>query len=142
MAVGAGFFKWQTASATEIRTVAAQSTAAASEHAIALLSYKADTVDKQLTAATSFLTGGFRDDYVKLIHDVVIPGAKQKGISAQATVPAAASVSTESTRSVVLLFIDQTVTVGSGPPTTTSSSVQVTLQKEGDQWLIAQFDPV
>ena len=47
----------------------------------------------ELHAARDLLTGDFRDSYTSLTNDVVIPGAKQKQISAVATVPAAASVS-------------------------------------------------
>ncbi|GAB5011279.1 hypothetical protein MAHJHV63_39310 [Mycobacterium avium subsp. hominissuis] len=43
---------------------------------------------------------------------------------------------------VVLLFVDQTVTVGQDAPTNTASIVRVTLDKIGDQWLITGFDPV
>jgi Mce-associated membrane protein len=73
---------------------------------------------------------------------VVIPGAKEKQIAAIASVPAAASVSVEPDEAVVLLFVNQTVTVGSDPPTDTASSVRVTLEKDGDRWLISKFDPV
>jgi Mce-associated membrane protein len=73
---------------------------------------------------------------------VVIPGATQKQISAVATVPAAASVSATENHAVVLVFVNQTVTVGTGAPTDTASSVRVTLDKVADRWLISGFDPV
>jgi len=73
---------------------------------------------------------------------VVIPGAKQKHISAVAKVPAAASVSATPNHAVALLFVDQTVVVGPDQPTDTASSVRVTLDKIGGRWLISGFDPV
>ena len=73
---------------------------------------------------------------------MVIPGARQKQIAAVASVPAAASVSATPEEAVVLLFVNQTVTVGSDAPTATASSVRVTLEKDGDRWLISKFDPV
>jgi Mce-associated membrane protein len=73
---------------------------------------------------------------------VVIPGAKQKQISAVASVPAAASVSANPREAVVLVFVNQTVTVGGDAPTDTASSVRITLEKVGDRWLISKFDPV
>jgi Mce-associated membrane protein len=72
----------------------------------------------------------------------VIPGAKQKQISAVATVPAMASVSADPRHAVVLVFVNQTVVVGQDAPTDTASSVRVTLDKVGDRWLISKFDPV
>jgi Mce-associated membrane protein len=72
----------------------------------------------------------------------VIPGAKEKQISAVASVPAAASVSADPGEAVVLLFVNQTVTVGNGAPTDTASSVRITLDKVGERWLISKFEPV
>jgi Mce-associated membrane protein len=115
---------------------------AAKDSTIALLSYKPETVEQQLGAARDLLTGDFRDSYTSLTHDVVIPGAKQKQISAVATVPAVASVSANPNRAVVLVFVNQTVIVGQDAPTDTASSVRVTLDKVGDRWLISKFDPV
>jgi Mce-associated membrane protein len=114
----------------------------AKDSTVALLSYKPDTVEQQLTAARDRLTGEFRDQYTQLTTNVVIPGAKQKQISAVANVPAAASVSANPGHAVALLFVNQTVTVGAGAPTDTASSVRITLDKVGDRWLISEFEPV
>lgn len=73
---------------------------------------------------------------------VVITGAQQKQISAVATVAAAASVSTSADRAVVLLFVNQTITVGKDAPTTAASSVRVTLDNINGRWLISQFEPI
>jgi Mce-associated membrane protein len=72
----------------------------------------------------------------------VIPGAKQKRISAMANVPAAASVSASANHAVVLVFVNQSTTIGDDAPTSTASSVRVTLDKVQSRWLISQFDPV
>ena len=72
----------------------------------------------------------------------MIPGAKQQQISAAASVPAAAAVSAQARTAVVLVFVNQTVAVGQDAPTGTTSSVRVTLEKQGDRWLIANFDPL
>ena len=119
-----------------------QSMQAAKDSTVALLSYKPDTVEQQLTAARDRLIGQFREQYTDLTTNVVIPGAKQKQISAVASVPAAASVSADPGRAVVLLFVNQTVTVGTGVPADTASSVRITLDKVGDRWLISKFEPV
>jgi Mce-associated membrane protein len=119
-----------------------ESVQAAKDSTIAMLSYKHETVEQQLNAARDLLTGEFRGSYTSLINDVVIPGAKQKQISAVATVPAMASVSADPRHAVVLVFVNQTVVVGQDAPTDTASSVRVTLDKVGDRWLISKFDPV
>ena len=152
LAMGAGFSKWEDNSSSygELPPVASEqhpspalaSVNAAKDSTIKMLSYKPDTVEQQLNAARDLLTGQFRDSYTSLINDVVIPGAKQKAISAVASVPAAASVSADPNHAVVLVFVNQTVVVGQDAPTDTASSVRVTLDRVGDRWLISQFDPV
>jgi len=142
LAAAAGFLKWEDGSAREAGVARAESVRAATDSTIALLSYKPDTVEKDLDAARSRLTGSFLNAYTSLTHDVVIPGAKQKQISAIATVPAAASTSATENHAVVLLFVNQSVIIGQDAPTSTASSVRVTLDKVGGRWLISQFDPV
>ena len=146
LAVAAGYLKWQEASRDETRAAATESVAAAREITPAILSYKAESVDKDLNAVRDRLTGSFLDSYTKLINEVVIPGAKQQKISAAAQVAAAASVSATPEHAVTLLFVNQTVTMGAGgdksAPTTTASSVRVTLDKVDGRWLVSGFDPV
>jgi Mce-associated membrane protein len=142
LAMAAGFLKWQDNSVRDSEVARIESVQAAKDTAVKMLSYNPDTVDQQLNDARSLLTGEFRDQYTSLINDVVIPGAKEKRISAVASVPAAASVSAEPNHAVVLVFVNQTVVVGQDAPTDTASSVRVTLDKIGDRWLISKFDPV
>lgn len=147
LALGAGYLKWTDDSArvndiNSAKSPAREAMQTAKDSTMALLSYKPDTVGQQLTAARDLLTGDFRDSYTSLTNDVVIPGAKQKQISAVATVPAVASVSADSRHAVVLVFVNQTVIVGQDAPTGTASSVRVTLDKIGNRWLISKFDPV
>lgn len=142
LAAAAGFFTWQDDSARLARAAAADSVHAATDSTIALLSYHPETVDAELKAAADRLTGNFRDQYSQLVNTVVAPGAKQKHISALATVPSAASVSASENHAVVLVFVNQTTTVGNDTPTASTSTVRVPLDKVHDRWLISQFDPV
>jgi len=142
IALGDGYLKWLDGTARESRAAAEASVRAASESTIAILSYKPETVDRDLKAAAERLTGGFRQQYTQLVNDVVAPGAKQQHITAVATVPAAASVSATEKHAVVLVFVDQTTTIGNDAPTQTTSSVRVSLENVDGRWLISQFDPV
>jgi Mce-associated membrane protein len=142
LACGAGYLKWVQASADADARAATEAMRAASENTIAILSYKADSVEQDLGAASSRLTGDFKNSYASLTHEVVIPGAKQRQISLTATVPAAAPISASEQHAVVLLFVNQTVTMGQTPPSDTASSVKVTLDKRDGRWLISGFDPV
>ncbi|HTQ21902.1 hypothetical protein [Mycobacterium sp.] len=137
-----GLLKWQDGSVGDAAVARAESVRAATDGTIALLSYRADTVQSDLDAARGRLTGTFLQAYTTLTHDVVIPGAKKKQISAVATVPAAASTSVSANHAVVLVFVNQTIVVGQEAPTSSSSGVRVGLDRIGGRWLISQFDPI
>lgn len=139
---GVGWLKWVDGRDREAQVAAAESVAAAKDSTVAMLSYQPDDVDKMLEGAQSRLTGSFRDSYAQLTRDVVIPGAKEKKISAVASVPAAASVSATGTHATVMVFVNQTSTVGNDAPVNTSSVVRVNLDKVDGQWLVSGFDPV
>ena len=142
MGVAAGWLQWEnhTARSPEISGPAVLQ--AASEAAVALSSYTPDTADQSLNAAEDRLTGGFRDTYTSLVRDVVIPAAKEKQISATATVPAAALVTAGERTAVVLLAVNQSVIVEKDAPSTTASTVRVTLEKVGARWVISGFEPI
>jgi Mce-associated membrane protein len=142
LAAAAGYLKWVDSTARDAELARGQSVQAAVDSTVAMLSYRPDTVTQNLGAALDRMTGSFRDSYASLTHDVVIPGATQRQISAVATVPAAAAVSATQTHAVVLLYVNQTTTMGSDPPTDTASRVKVTLEKVNNRWLISQFEPI
>lgn len=142
LAATAGFFKWQAASMSASATARIQSIQAAKDTTVALLSYQPDTAEKELGAAAERLTGSFKKDYQDLIKKVVIPGAKEQHISTTATVSGAASVSATPNHAVVLVFVDQTTTVGNNPPSDLVSTVRVTMDEVNNRWLMSGFDPV
>ncbi|BBX09544.1 hypothetical protein [Mycolicibacterium aichiense] len=142
LAAAAGYLRYEDSSRRDADTARTESVQAAKDSTVALLSYKPESVEKDLGAARDRLTGSFLDAYTQLINTVVIPGAKEKKISALAAVPAAASVSAKPDHAVVLLFVDQTVVVGTDAPTNTASSVRVTMEKVNNRWLISGFDPI
>ncbi|QVI30713.1 hypothetical protein MN2019_24370 [Mycolicibacterium neoaurum] len=142
LSAGTGFITWQNFQQQQDVAAASESVQAATDTTAALLTYQPNTVEKDLEAARSRLTGQFLDSYTTLTRDVVIPGAQQKKIAATATVPAAAPVSASSDRAVVLVFVNQTVTVGADAPTSSTSSVRVSLDRVDDRWLVSGFDPI
>ena len=142
LAVGAGLLLWKHVAQDAVDTARTESVSAAREATVAILSYRADTVEADLTAARERITGAFLDSFTDLVDRTVIPSARAKGISTEASVPAAASVSAEADHAVVLVFVDQTVTMEGSAPSSTASSLRVTLDKVGDRWLVSGFDPV
>lgn len=117
-------------------------TSTGSDAAVALLSYRAQTVEADLAEAKDYLTGEFLETYTRLADSTVIPGAKQKNITAKATVTAIGITTANDSSAELLLFVNQTTTVGTEAPTETASSVRMHLVKVGSQWLVDQFEPV
>lgn len=110
---------------------------------VAILSYQPATAERDLgAAAQDRLTGKFLEDYSQLIKTVVAPNAKQQGITAAAQVPAAAVVSAQGDRVVVLAYVDQTTTVGKQAPLPAKSSVRVSMERVDGRWLISGFEPI
>jgi Mce-associated membrane protein len=142
LALVAGFSKWQEQSFRSSQNAATESLAAAKESTVAILSYQADSVGQTLVAARDRLTAPYKDAYTKLTNEVVIPGATKDHVSVTATVPAAASVSATPRHAVVTLFVDQAAAIGKNAPTSTASSIRVTLEKISGRWLISEFEPI
>ncbi len=116
---------------------------AASEGAVALLSYAPATLDHDLAAARSHLTGGFLTYYSQFADQFVAPAAKQKDIHAVASVLRAATIDAHADSAHVLIFLNQTTTSRENPePTQSASSVNVGLTKIDGGWRISSFDPI
>ena len=142
LGAGAGVLQWQDSSHRAVENARVDSVAAARDATVAILSYKADSVEQDLRSATDRLTGTFLDSYTDLINKVVIPGAREKKITSVAQVSAAASVSATAQHAVALVLVDQTITTEGGAPSRTASSVRVTLDMADDRWLVSGFDPI
>ena len=133
LALAAGYLKYVDNSVRDAAVARVESMQAAKDSTVAHAVLSARQRRAQLNSARDLLTGSFKGSYTSLINDVVIPGAKQQQISAVATVPRAASVSADPNHAVVLVFVNQTVVVGTEAPTNTASSVRVTLDKQRRQ---------
>jgi Mce-associated membrane protein len=140
LAMSAGLLKWKDSSIRGIDLARSQSVSAAKDSTVAVLTFRSDTVDRDVAAARERLTGGFLDTYNQRTQQELIPNAKQRRVIATASVPAAASESATANHAVVLLFVTQTVRIGDAPRADTGSSVRVTLDKIGERWLISDFD--
>jgi Mce-associated membrane protein len=117
-------------------------TDAAATAAVAILSYKSDTVDKDLDAANKLVTGTFGDYYRNFTRDVVAPAAKEKKISTAASVVGKAISDFSEDKATVVVFVNQSTTTGAiAQPTTTTTTIRIELEHHGDAWLVSKFDP-
>jgi Mce-associated membrane protein len=121
--------------------VAQQVIKAASEGAVALLSYSPDNLSRDFTNARSRLTDDFQDYYKRFTEQIVAPAAQRGQVTTTARVVRAAVSELHPNSAVVLVFVDQKTATKERPePVQTGSSVRVTLTKVDDSWLIAKFD--
>jgi Mce-associated membrane protein len=116
---------------------------AASEGAVAVLSYSPETLDHDFSSAKSHLTGDFLSYYDQFTSQIVAPAAKQKSLKTTAVVLRAALSEFHPDSAVVLLFVNQSTQSKDRPePTLSNSSVLVTMTKAGGKWLISSFSPL
>ncbi|MGV9801406.1 hypothetical protein ACWDTP_25510 [Mycobacterium sp. NPDC003449] len=142
LAAGSAFLKWQVTSGGESQTTRTESVEAAKDITTQMLSYEPDSVEQHLNAVRDRMTGDFLDTYTDLINTAVIPGATAQQVTAAAEVLAAGSVDAGPDRAEVMLFLNQTVVIASQPPQRTASTVQATMVRDGDRWLMSEFAPV
>lgn len=116
---------------------------AAKDGTVALLSYAPDTLDRDLAAAKSHLTGEFLTYYSQFTDTIVKPAASKKGVKTEANVVRAAVSEMHPDSAVVLVFVNQVTTSKDRPePALATSAVMVSLVKKSDRWLISEFKPV
>ncbi len=140
----AGLFFFQYRPDQQTDDVAAHAAiTAASEGAVAVLSYSPANVDEDVATARAHLTGEFLRYYRNFGQHFLAPAVRQNNVTASATVMRAAVAQLHPDSAVVLLFVHQTTTSGDKPqPVVTSSNVRVTLAKVNGAWLISEFEPV
>ncbi len=137
------FYFWYRPDQATDAAEAKAAVSAASDGAVAILSYTPETLDRDFSSAKSHLTGDFLSYYDQFTRQIVAPAAKQKAVKTSAVVLRSALSELHPDFAVVLLFVNQSTQSADRPePTLTSSSVVVTLKKADGKWLISQFNPV
>jgi Mce-associated membrane protein len=126
--------------AVEDATSAAQS---AAERAVGpILSYDARHIDDSRAAAEQYLTSGYRKDYDDLFNGIIKKNAPSTGTVLKATLVRTGVVRTSSdaTRVQVFALVDQTRTNKlDKQPTIYKNWVTITMEKVGDDWLVADM---
>nr|WP_242670184.1 twin-arginine translocation pathway signal [Mycobacterium decipiens] len=124
-------------------TAAQHAIKAASDGAVAILSYSPDNLNRDFANAKSHLTGEFLDHYGKFTERIVAPIAQEKHIATHASVARAALSELHPESAVVLVFVNQRTESKEKPdPVITAGSILVTLRKVNGSWLISKFDPL
>lgn len=115
---------------------------AATEGAVAVLSYSPDTLDQDIANAKSHLTGEFLSYYSDFTHKVMASAARDQQIKTTANVVRAAVQDMKPNSAVVLVFVDKYSASKAQPaPAPNPATVLVTLSKVNGSWLISKFEP-
>jgi Mce-associated membrane protein len=109
--------------------------AAAKADAVALASYNYRDLNQDFAKVLAVSTPSFRQSFNSSSQSLKSVLTKYDA-TASASVSAAGVVSASTSRAVVLLFLDQTVTNTTQKKTTTQSRVEITLLHSGGRWLI------
>ena len=116
--------------------------AAAKDGTVAVYTYSANTIDRDIASAQSHLTGDFLTEYRQYIQSPAPTEAKKNAVNTAAKVVGAALMQIRPGSAQVLLFINQTTTSAQNPATSMASrSVEVTLVKADGKWLISSMKP-
>jgi Mce-associated membrane protein len=144
LAFGAGYFYFVYRPDLQTNDAAAhQAIAAASDGAVALLSYSPETLDRDFANAKSRLTDDYLPYYQRFADQIVGPSAQRAQVTTTATVVKAAVSELHPNSAVVLVFVkEKTASKEKPEPVVTSSSLRVTLTKVNRSWLIDKFDAV
>lgn len=109
----------------------------------AMLSYQYAHLEDDLLVASGNATGDFGARYAKVLRDVVLPNARKRKISTQATVQAAGVISSDDSSVDVLVFVNQATTSRSSrQPVTSGSRVVVTMTNTSRGWFVSGLEPV
>ncbi|MGF2945608.1 twin-arginine translocation pathway signal [Mycobacterium sp. Lab-001] len=116
---------------------------AASEGAVALLSYSPDTLTRDFNDAKSRVTDSYLTYYQQFAEKVVGLAAMRGQVTTTATVVKAAVSEMHPNSAVVLAFVTLKTSSKDKPdPVLTSSSLKVVLNRVKDSWLIENFEAV
>jgi Mce-associated membrane protein len=139
----AGLVYFQYRPDQQTNEAAAQSAVAAAKDAtVAIYTYSANTIDRDIASAQSHLTGDFSAEYKQYTQSPAPTEAKKNGLKTAATIAGAALVEMHPGSAQVLLFINQTTTSAQNPATSSASrSILATLTKVDGKWLISSMKP-
>jgi Mce-associated membrane protein len=114
---------------------------AASDGAVALLSYSPDTLTRDLNNAKSRVTDGYLPYYQQFAEKVVGISAQRGLVTTTAVVIKAAVAQMHPDSAVVLAFLRlKTMSKDKPEPVVTSSSLKVTLKRVNGSWLIDNLE--
>jgi Mce-associated membrane protein len=142
-AVVVGLLGWKVYTGSHTNHAEAAALDAARTRSVFVLSYAPATVDADIEKARQQLSGTFASQFDQLVNAVVLPAAKQQGLTSKVEVTHAAIMEYHPDHADVLLFMHQTVSSTTQPAQDGTIQVKITVTKTPDgQWLISNLQPI
>ncbi|WP_051342253.1 hypothetical protein [Pseudonocardia spinosispora] len=127
-------------------TVAAARQAAAEtarKQVVSMLSYSANSFDRDMATAADGLTGPFKDQFLDLARGQVGPAARAQQTRTNTSVSAYSIIDASTSRVDLLMFLNQTTQSPTLPsPKLANSRVKVTLESVSGRWLLSALTPL
>jgi Mce-associated membrane protein len=141
LAVGLAISQWQLSDQRSLNRARSSAVAAAKTYAIEVASYDYQHLKSDFGAVETHSTPSFRKTF-KSSSNALTKVLGQYHATAKATIIAVGVDSITSSRAVVLLFVNQTVTntAQKSGPTKDNSRIKMTLDRSGSTWLIDQVE--
>jgi Mce-associated membrane protein len=120
---------------------AAQDTAR--KQVVAMLSYSANSFDRDMARAGEGLTGAFKQEFLDLAKGQVGPAAKEQRTSTHTSVSASSVIDAGTSQVQLLMFLNQTTQSPTlQGPKLANSRVKVTLEDVDGRWLVSALTPL
>lgn len=118
-----------------------EAVSAAETAALAVLSYRPETVAEDLAAAEPLLTQPFLESFRTQSRDVTVPRATSGLVASSARSAGAALASADADFASVVVFLDRNTVGRDEIPHVLQTVVEVGLIRNGDRWLVSEFTP-
>jgi Mce-associated membrane protein len=118
--------------------------APAGRAAEALLSFRYDTLDEELRSESGLMTDSYAEEFLRIFPDQAMELTTEEQATVESTVLAAAPLECgeecTSDSVDVLLFLNTESTVAGAAPDVSPNRAVVTVERSGDEWLVAGIE--
>lgn len=115
----------------------------ARKQVVTMLSYSANSFDREMAAAGQGLTGPFKQQFLDLAKGQVGPAAKEQRTSTHTSVSGSSVIDASSSQVELLMFLNQTTqSAALQGPKLANSRVKVVLEDVDGRWLVSELTPL
>jgi Mce-associated membrane protein len=144
LAIGLGVLEQRTDDDVAAAAAREDAVAPAGHAAETLLSFRYDTLDEELRSEQDLMTDSYADEFLNVFPDQALDLTTQTQATVESTVLAAAPLECGEECSAatveVLVYVNTEATVAGQSPEVSPNRAVVTMQREGDAWLVGGIE--